>query len=100
MKPKLFKDLLASVKQAQAIERGAMKPARVSTSPAKGQMLNRSGRTLAKTEPKNAAAVTLGRMGGLKGGKARAKALTAKQRTQIAKKAAVARWKRKPAEKS
>lgn len=46
-------------------------------------------------EGKNPAAVELGRKGGLKGGKARAKKLTAKQRSEIAKKAAAARW-RKP----
>jgi hypothetical protein len=35
----------------------------------------------------------LGRLGGLKGGgKARAKSLSAKQRSEIAKKAAAARW--------
>ncbi len=44
---------------------------------------------------KNPAAVALGRLGGLKGGKARAKKLTAKQRSEIAKKAAQARWKKK-----
>ena len=37
-------------------------------------------------------AVALGRKGGLKGGKARAQKLTAKQRSAIAKKAARARW--------
>ena len=41
---------------------------------------------------KNPAAVELGRLGGLKGGKARAKKLTKDQRTKIAKKAAKARW--------
>jgi hypothetical protein len=41
---------------------------------------------------KNPAAVALGRLGGLKGGKARAKSLTAKKRSEIAKKAATARW--------
>ncbi len=41
---------------------------------------------------KNPAAVELGRLGGLKGGKARAEKLTAKQRQEIAKKAAKARW--------
>ena len=46
-----------------------------------------------KTEDgKNPHAVTLGRLGGLKGGKARAKALTAKRRSEIAKKAAQKRW--------
>jgi hypothetical protein len=41
---------------------------------------------------KNPAAVALGRLGGLKGGKARAKKLTAKKRSDIAKKAAAKRW--------
>ena len=41
---------------------------------------------------KNPAAVALGRLGGLKGGKARAKALTKERRSEIAKKAAAARW--------
>lgn len=41
---------------------------------------------------KDAAAVSLGRRGGLKGGKARAESLTAKKRSEIAKKAAKARW--------
>ena len=37
----------------------------------------------------------LGRLGGLKGGKARASKLTPEQRREIAKKAAQARWKTK-----
>jgi hypothetical protein len=41
---------------------------------------------------KNPAAVALGRLGGLKGGKARAKKLTKKQRSEAARKAALARW--------
>lgn len=41
---------------------------------------------------KNPAAVALGRLGGKKGGKARAKSLTAEQRSEIAKKAAAKRW--------
>lgn len=44
---------------------------------------------------KNPAAVALGRLGGLKGGKARAKKLSAKKRKEIAKKAAKARWSKK-----
>ena len=43
---------------------------------------------------KNPAAVALGRLGGLKGGKARAESLTAKQRSEIARKAVETRWKR------
>ena len=41
---------------------------------------------------KNPAAVYLGRLGGLKGGKARAIKLSAEQRSTIAKKAAKERW--------
>ncbi len=41
---------------------------------------------------KNPAAVALGRLGGLKGGKARAKKLSVKRRKEIARKAAKARW--------
>jgi len=44
---------------------------------------------------KNPAAVALGRLGGLKGGKARAQSLSKEQRIQIAKKAAKSRWKSK-----
>jgi hypothetical protein len=43
-------------------------------------------------EGKNPAAVQLGRQGGLKGGKARAEKLTPEQRSEIARKAAAARW--------
>ncbi len=42
---------------------------------------------------KDPAAVSLGRRGGLKGGKARAAKMTQKQRSESAKKAAMARWK-------
>lgn len=41
---------------------------------------------------KNPAAVALGRLGGLKGGAARAKKLSPAKRRAIAKKAAAARW--------
>jgi hypothetical protein len=41
---------------------------------------------------KNPAAVALGRQGGLKGGKARAKALTPEQRKAIAQQGAKSRW--------
>ena len=42
---------------------------------------------------KNPHAVALGRLGGLKGGKARAEKLTPEQRREIARKAARERWK-------
>ncbi|TXT23653.1 MAG: hypothetical protein FD138_3199 [Planctomycetota bacterium] len=44
---------------------------------------------------KNPAAVALGRLGGLKGGTARALVLTKKQRSEIAQKAAMSRWAKK-----
>jgi len=45
-------------------------------------------------EGKNPAAVALGRLGGLVGGRARAKRLSKKRRQQIARKAARTRWKK------
>jgi hypothetical protein len=48
---------------------------------------------LERQEPeKNPAAVELGRQGGLKGGPARAAKLSARRRSEIARKAAAARW--------
>ena len=44
---------------------------------------------------KNPAAVTLGRLGGLKGGKARAEKLSPAKRKAIAEKAAKMRWERR-----
>lgn len=43
-------------------------------------------------DDKNPAAVALGRLGGLKGGKARAEKLSPERRKAIARKAAKARW--------
>jgi len=47
-------------------------------------------------DTRNPHAVALGSMGGRKGGKARAKALSIAKRRAIAKKAAKSRWKRAP----
>jgi hypothetical protein len=44
---------------------------------------------------KNPAAVALGRLGGLKGGNARANKLSPEQRREIAQKAAKTRWSKK-----
>jgi hypothetical protein len=44
---------------------------------------------------KNPAAQALGRLGGLKGGKARAASMTPEQRKEVAKRAAEARWGKK-----
>ena len=50
-----------------------------------------------KPDPnKNPNAVALGRLGSLKGGRARAAALSPKKRKDIARKAATARWAKKP----
>ena len=57
------------------------------TEQATGELLSK-----AVDEGKNPAAVLLGRLGGLKGGKARAAKLSAKRRKEIAKKAAETRW--------
>ncbi len=47
------------------------------------------------SEGKNPYAVALGRLGGLKGGKARFEKLTPEQRSEIARKAAKVRWGKK-----
>lgn len=52
-------------------------------------------RAKAIAEGKNPAAVVLGRLGGLKGGKARAAKLSAAQRKEIAKRAANTRWEKR-----
>jgi hypothetical protein len=49
-------------------------------------------RESADLSEKNPAAVALGRLGGLKGGKARAEKLSQKKRVAIARRAAKARW--------
>lgn len=48
--------------------------------------------TKSNEDGKNPAAVALGRLGGKKGGPARAKKLTKKERSEIARRAAKARW--------
>jgi hypothetical protein len=50
---------------------------------------------LDKHAGKNPAAVALGKLGGAKGGKARADALSPARRRAIAKKAAMSRWKKR-----
>ena len=56
-------------------------------------MPKRSSIKTTETKPeKNPAAVALGRLGGLVGGRARAEKLSKKRRSEIAKKAAKARW--------
>jgi hypothetical protein len=63
---------------------------------ATGQSESKSEETeLEPVEGKNPHAVALGRLGGLKGGKARFQKLTPEQRKEIARKAAQARWAKK-----
>ena len=54
-----------------------------------------TGEVLKPAEGKNPHAQALSRLGAAKGGAARAKALSAKKRKAIAKKAATARWGKK-----
>ena len=54
-----------------------------------------TGEPLDKEPEKNPHAVALGRLGGQKGGKARAAKLSPRKRSEIAKRAARARWKRR-----
>lgn len=46
-------------------------------------------------EGKDPAAVSLGRRGGLKGGRARAESLSSEERSRIARKAATSRWQKR-----
>jgi hypothetical protein len=83
---KLPRDINARAAQIVALSTGQPVP-------------NLSGKAEVKptSEPtsiKNPAAVALGRLGGLKGGKARAASLTKRKRAEIAKLAAAARWKK------
>ena len=55
-----------------------------------------TGEPLEKEPEKNPYAVALGRLGGQKGGIARSVKLSARRRKEIAKRAAITRWKRKP----
>jgi hypothetical protein len=49
-----------------------------------------------EVDERDPAAVALGRKGGLKGGKARAEKLSAAERSEIARKAAMTRWQDTP----
>jgi hypothetical protein len=80
----------------------AIKPAKTPKRP-KGKQdaedIDRAvGEGMAQPQEKNPAAVALGRLGGLKGGKARAAKLSPAKRKAIAKKAAAKRWGKQKAE--
>lgn len=73
------------------------KPAKLDLNQLAKRILDEVTGDAPKTPPppvKNAAAVELGKLGGKKGGAARAAKLTAEQRSEIAKKAAAWRWKK------
>ena len=73
------------------------RPARLDMNQLAKRILDEATGDQPKTKPppvKNAAAVALGKLGGKKGGAARAAKLTPEQRSEIAKKAAQGRWKR------
>jgi len=55
-------------------------------------VVNREGSNKEPSEKKNPAAVALGRLGGKKGGPARAAVLSERRRRNIARQAANARW--------
>jgi hypothetical protein len=61
----------------------------------RGESISASGGSESPQPTKNPHAQALGKLGGLKGGKARAKKLTPEKRKEIAKKAAAARWGKK-----
>lgn len=61
----------------------------------RSSMVVAGGGEVSSEREKNPAAVALGKLGGLKGGRARAEKLSPRKRTQIAKKAALARWGKK-----
>jgi hypothetical protein len=68
------------------------KPARPKNKQDAADVDRAEGEGMAQPQAKNPAAVALGRLGGLKGGKARAEKLSAAKRKAIAKKAAAKRW--------
>ena len=67
---------------------------RLATSIVADAIDERSEEEQLRAEGKNPAAVALGRLGGLKGGRARAEKLTAKRRSEIARGAAQTRWRK------
>lgn len=74
-------------------KRDFMEVARGIVEQAIGEQMDGSPLPTPPEDKRNPHAVALGSIGGRKGGKARAKKLTAARRKSIAKKAAKARWK-------
>jgi hypothetical protein len=76
-------------------KRDFMQVAREVVERAIGEKMDGSPLETPPIDTRNPHAVALGKIGGKKGGKARADALSASRRRSIAKKAAHARWKTK-----
>ena len=74
-------------------KRDFMEVARGIVEQAIGEQMNGNPLPVPPKDTRNPHAVALGSMGGKKGGKARAKALSPAKRKAIAKKAAASRWK-------
>ena len=76
------------------MEKKRMKPADIDVMAFnEAQAINKESEAREKpVKGKNPAAVALGRLGGLTGGKARAESLSAKKRKETAQKAAQKRW--------
>ena len=89
-----------TVRHNNDMPRRSSKPTVDSEQPNAEQTANEAANASIPSDGKNPAAVALGRLGGKKGGEARAKKLTAEQRREIAKKAAAARWRKKDQEQS
>jgi hypothetical protein len=73
----------------------AIKPAKKPSAPKRKPDAEPTPNATTTGDGKNAAAVALGRLGGKKGGPARAAKLSKARRSEIAQKAAAARWKPK-----
>jgi hypothetical protein len=73
-------------------KRDFMQVAREVVEHAIGEQMDGKALAAPPKDKRNPHAVALGSMGGEKGGRARAKKLSAKRRSQIAKKAAKTRW--------
>lgn len=73
-------------------KRDFMEVARGIVEQAIGEQMNGSPLPVASPDTRNPHAVALGSMGGKKGGKARAKALSPAKRKAIARKASKTRW--------
>jgi hypothetical protein len=79
-------------KRPASSKRDFMEVARSVVEQAIGEQMDGSPLPSPPEDTRNPHAVALGSIGGKKGGRARAKALSATKRSQIAKRAAKARW--------